>query len=188
MITAYQTDVPFLQPGSRFSIAMQVTNLGNVDARRVSMILGGGSSSGGSSDGTPVVGGVSGAGGDFGDFAPVDSSNVQFLGDMAVEAQLSTNARLIVNASAEPGAYPLKITFAYSDEKGRIYNDDQVVTSAGLHPAQDRCQLLPPARPTVRRSARMLTSAGGQPGTQRHYPGKHEGHCPKGRNSATTSS
>jgi hypothetical protein len=129
VITAYQTDVPFLQPGSRFSLALQITNLGNVDAKRVSMILGGGSSSsGGSSDGTPVVGGISGAGGDFGDFAPVDSSNVQFLGDMAVQAQLSTNTRLIVNATAEPGAYPLKITFSYSDDKGRLYNDDQVVT------------------------------------------------------------
>jgi hypothetical protein len=92
------------------------------------MILGGGSSSGGSSDGTPAVGGISGAGGDFGDFAPVASSNVQFLGDMATNAQMGANATLIVNANTEPGAYPLQITFAYSDEKGKIYNDDQVVT------------------------------------------------------------
>jgi hypothetical protein len=128
VITAYQTDVPFLQPGSRFSVDMRVTNLGNMDARRVSMILGGGTSSSGTIDGTPEVGGISGSGGDFGDFAPVDSSNVQFLGDMSVEAQLNAAARLIVTAPAEPGAYPLKITFAYSDEKGKVYNDDQVVT------------------------------------------------------------
>jgi len=69
VITAYQTDVPFLQPGSRFSVDLQVTNLGNMDARRVSMILGGGTSSSGTIDGTPEVGGISGAGGDFGDFA-----------------------------------------------------------------------------------------------------------------------
>jgi hypothetical protein len=74
------------------------------------------------------VGGISGASGDFGDFAPVASSNVQFLGDLETEAQLTANATLIVNANTEPGAYPLQITFAYSDEKGKLYNDDQVVT------------------------------------------------------------
>ena len=128
VITAYGADVPVLQPGFRFRLHLQVNNLGNLDAKRVSMILGGGSSTGGSVDGTPEVGGISGASGDFGDFAPVDSSNVQFLGDMAVGAKIETDATLIVNAATEPGAYPLKITFAYSDEKGKVYNDDQVVT------------------------------------------------------------
>jgi hypothetical protein len=128
VITTYQTDQPVLQPGYRFMLSLSVQNLGNVDARRVSMILGGGSSSGGSADGTPEAGGISGGSGDFGDFAPVNSSNVQFLGDMSVGTQLDTSATLIVNASADPGAYPLKITFTYSDEKGKIYNDDQVVT------------------------------------------------------------
>ena len=128
VITAYGADVPVLQPGFRFRLHLQVNNLCNLDAKRVSMILGGGSSTGGSVDGTPEVGGISGASGDFGDFAPVDSSNVQFLGDMAVGAKIETDATLIVNAATEPGAYPLKITFAYSDEKGKVYNDDQVVT------------------------------------------------------------
>jgi len=128
VITAYQTDTPVLQPGFRFSLSLQVKNLGNLDAKRVSMILGGGSGSGGSAEGTPEAGGISGGSGDFGDFAPVASSNVQFLGDLEVGAQMDSNATLIVNASADPGAYPLKITFAYSDEKGKIYNDDQVVT------------------------------------------------------------
>jgi hypothetical protein len=99
-----------------------------MDARRVTMILGGGSSSGGSSDGTPEVGGISGASGDFGDFAPVASSNVQFLGDLSTASELDASATLIVNANTEPGAYPLQITFAYSDEKGKIYNDDQIIT------------------------------------------------------------
>jgi len=46
---------------------------------------------------------------------------------MGVEAQLNhrpaDRQRL-----RRAGAYPLKITFAYSDEKGKVYNDDQVVT------------------------------------------------------------
>ncbi len=128
VITGYVTNVPILQPGYRFEVRLDVRNLGNMDAKRVTMILGGGSSSVGSVDGTPDVGGVSGASGDFGDFAPVASSNVQFLGDLAVNADIDASAALIVNANTDPGAYPLKITFAYSDEKGKLYNDDQVIT------------------------------------------------------------
>lgn len=128
VITTYDTDVPLLQPGYRFNLRLQVQNMGNTDAKRVTMILGGGSSSGGSPEGTPDVGGISGAGGDFGNFAPVASSNVQFLGDLPVGSSLEASATLIVNASANPGAYPMKITFAYTDERGRVFNDDQVIT------------------------------------------------------------
>lgn len=128
VITGYVTDVPVLQPGYRFSLSLDIRNLGNMDAKGVTMILGGGSSSGGSTDGTPDVGGISGASGDFGDFAPVASSNVQFLGDLAAAADIDASAILIVNANTDPGAYPLQITFAYSDEKGKIYNDDQIIT------------------------------------------------------------
>ncbi len=128
VITAYETDVPLLQPGYRFNLRLQVQNLGNTQAKRVTMILGGGSTSAGSLDGTPDVGGISGAGGDFGNFAPVASSNVQFLGDLSPASSLEASATLIVNASANPGAYPMKITFAYTDERGRVFNDDQVIT------------------------------------------------------------
>jgi len=128
VITGYVTDVPVLQPGYQFSLKLDINNLGNMQAKRVSMILGGGSSSGGNVDGTPEVGGISGASGDFGDFAPVAASNVQFLGDLDAGADIDAGAILIVNANTEPGAYPLKITFAYSDEKGKIYNDDQIIT------------------------------------------------------------
>jgi hypothetical protein len=128
VITTYDTDVPLLQPGYRFNLRLQVQNMGNTDAKRVTMILGGGSSSGGGLDGTPDVGGISGAGGDFGNFAPVASSNVQFLGDLPAGSTLDASATLIVNASANPGAYPMKITFAYVDERGRAFNDDQVIT------------------------------------------------------------
>ena len=64
-----------------FTLNLTVQNQGNADARRVTMILGGGSTSGGTVDGTPVPGGgLDGAGGEFGKFAPVGASNVQTLG------------------------------------------------------------------------------------------------------------
>jgi hypothetical protein len=92
------------------------------------MILGGGSSSGGNSAGTPEAGGVSGASGDFGNFAPVAASNVQFLGDLQAGVSLDAQAMLIVNASTNPGAYPMKISFSYIDSRGNSFTDDQVVT------------------------------------------------------------
>ncbi len=118
-----------LQPGKRFKLAMKVENLGNQAAKRVSMILGGGCGSSGNGDGTPTVGGVSGASGDFGTFAPVASSNVQFIRRYGRRQRpMNATAMLIVNATTNPGAYPMKISFSYRDEKGNLFNDDQVVT------------------------------------------------------------
>lgn len=136
LITSYQTDVPYLQPGYRFNLALDVTNLGNANAQRVTMIIGGGSGSAGGLPGTPDVGGVSGAGGDFGNFAPVAASNVQFLGDLQESQSLKASADLIVNASTNPGAYPMKISFSYTDERGAVFNDDQVVTLLVYSPPQ----------------------------------------------------
>ncbi len=127
-ITGYRTDVDPLQPGSIFTLQMDVINLGNGDARNVSMILGGGSSGGLGPDGTPQPGGISGASADLSVFAPLESSNVQFLGDIATGGAASTSQKLIVNVSANPGAYALKVSFVYTDAKGNRQVDDQVIT------------------------------------------------------------
>lgn len=136
LITAYQTDVPLLQPGYRFNLTLEIENLGNEDAKRVTMIIGGGSGSSGGLPGTPEVGGVSGGSGDFGNFAPVAASNVQFLGDLSQAQRLQASADLIVNASTNPGAYPMKISFSYTDARGAVFNDDQVVTLLVFSPPQ----------------------------------------------------
>lgn len=132
VITSYEVDLDSLQPGSIFSLDVEVANVGNADASRLTMILGGGSSSGGPPPSTPDPtipgGGISGASGDFGVFAPVASSNVQYLGDLKQGGRANTGSRLIVNSSANPGAYPLKISFTYTTADGTVYTDDQVVT------------------------------------------------------------
>lgn len=129
LVTAYQTDVTQLQPGLRFTLSLNVQNMGQANAQRVSLILGGGSSSGGSLGGTPDSGGgLSGAGGDFSKFAPVGSSNVIFLGDLPVGNQLTAQMGLIVNGTTTPGAYPVKVSFVYNDESGGSYVDDQIIT------------------------------------------------------------
>ena len=129
LVTSYEIDQAQLQPGMSFNLNLTVQNQGNSEARRVTMILGGGSTAGGTIDGTPVPGGgLDGAGGDFGKFAPVGASNVQTLGDLAQGDSLQTSMALIVNSATEPGAYPVKVSFVYTDERNSSYEDDQVIT------------------------------------------------------------
>lgn len=127
VITSYATSVDPLQPGQQFTLTMTVQNVGNVGAQRVTMIVGGGSS-GGSSDGTPQPGGVSGGSGEFTNFAPVGASNIQTLGDIQEGGAVQARQDLIVNTSTNPGAYPMKVTFSYLNPEGEIINDEQVIT------------------------------------------------------------
>ena len=127
VITSYATSVDPLQPGVQFTLTMTVENTGNIGAQRVTMIVGGGSASG-SSNGTPQPGGVSGGSGEFTNFAPVGASNVQTLGDLPEGGAVQARQDLIVNVSTNPGAYPMKVTFSYLNDKGETINDDQVIT------------------------------------------------------------
>ncbi|MDQ2693125.1 MAG: hypothetical protein M3Y68_13890 [Chloroflexota bacterium] len=127
VITSYSSSVDPLQPGEQFRLTMTVQNAGNAQAQRVTMIVGGGSATG-SSDGTPQPGGVSGGSGEFTNFAPVGASNVQTLGDLGPGGMVQASQDLIVNVSTNPGAYPMKVTFSYLNEKGESINDEQVIT------------------------------------------------------------
>lgn len=130
LVTNYSVDVAQLQPGLKFNLSLQVQNVGTGKAKGVTLIAGGGTSSGGgSTGGTPQPGGgVSGAGGEFTNFAPVESSNIQFLGDVESGASFTALQKLIVNATTKAGAYTMKISFTYVDDKGASFTDDQVIT------------------------------------------------------------
>jgi len=126
VITSYAISVDPLQPGEQFVLTMTVQNMGNARAQRVTMIVGGGS--GGTTESTPQPGGVSGGGGEFTNFAPVGASNVQSLGELGSGEALQASQNLIVNVSTTPGAYPVKITFSYLNDKSEVINDEQVIT------------------------------------------------------------
>jgi hypothetical protein len=131
LITAYDTDIEQLQPGAQFSLRLDVKNLGSATAKRITMIAGGGTASEGpGTSGTPDPGngGVSGSGGDFTNFAPVNASNVQSLGDLPASGDLEATQTFVVNATTKAGAYPMKFSFIYADESGATFTDDQVIT------------------------------------------------------------
>jgi hypothetical protein len=128
VITSYSSDVDPLQPGLQFNLSLTITNMGVSAARRVTMIVGGGSSASGSDGGTPQPGGVSGASGEFSNFAPIGASNVQSLGDFQTGYTQTAIQPLIVNTTTTPGAYPLKISFTYTDDQNHTFTDDSVIT------------------------------------------------------------
>lgn len=127
VITSYNASIDPLQPGEQFNLTMTVQNTGNIPAQRVTMIVGGGSS-GGTGGETPQPGGVSGGSGEFTNFAPVGASNVQTLGDLPAGGMIQASQSLIVNVSTNPGAYPMKVTFSYLNDKSEAINDEQVIT------------------------------------------------------------
>ena len=128
VITGYSSDVSPLQPGAQFNLTINVQNMGTSTAKRVTMIVGGGSSSSSGNGGTQQPGGISGASGEFTNFAPIGSSNIQSLGDFSPGDSLTAYQPLIVNVTTTPGAYPLKISFTYVDEQNHSFVDDQVIT------------------------------------------------------------
>lgn len=127
VISGYAIDTDPLQPGSIFNLEMEIRNLGNSDARGVTLVLGGGGTNV-DPGGTPQPGGVSGGSGDTSIFAPIGSSNLLFLGDIASGAVTRSSQQVIVNVSANPGAYTLKLSLVYTDMRGHQLVDDQVIT------------------------------------------------------------
>jgi hypothetical protein len=128
VIIGYTTDVSPLQPGTQFSLSVNIQNKGTSTAKNVTMIVGGGTSTSGGDGGTQQPGGVSGGSGEFTNFAPIGSSNVQSLGDFSPGQNTTASQLLIVNVNTAAGAYPLKISFVYIDDKNHTFVDDQVVT------------------------------------------------------------
>jgi len=128
VITTYKTDVEILQPGTAFELNLNVQNMGASDATAVTMVFGGGATSSGSDGGTPQAGGVSGSSGDLTVFAPLNSSNLVYIGDVKKGAVASISQKLIVNVTAQPGVYTLKMSFVYTDGSGNRIVDDQVIT------------------------------------------------------------
>jgi hypothetical protein len=129
LIDGYEASTTPLKPGTQFALSLSIRNGGAAEAKDATLVVGGGSSDTPSgTPGSPGGAGVSGAGGNFQIFAPLGSSNVQFLGSVASGVTLHTGLHLIVNNTTAPGAYPLTISLIYTDPAGMTFTDDHVVT------------------------------------------------------------
>ncbi len=127
VITSYTANTPMLKPGGEFTLQMNVANVGSMEAQNVIMVAGGATVNPGSEE-NGNQGNVSAGSGEFTNFSPLGISNVQPLRDMGISSQMNAQQPLIVNVSTNPGAYPFKISFVYTDKDGRNWVDDQVIT------------------------------------------------------------
>jgi len=114
LITNYHMDVDSIRPGSQLALTLEVQNAGAATAKGVALTFGG------ISGGTP--------GSEYNTFAPQNSSNLQFVGDLSPGQMRSVVQPLTVNGATKPGAYSLKFSLTYTDEGGQSYTDDQVIT------------------------------------------------------------
>ncbi len=128
VVGGYAVDADPLQPGTVFNLTVQVRNLGSMTAKNVTMVLGGGVANTSDSESGTQSGGLSGGSADLTNFAPLGSSNLIFIEEVPVGEVVESHAQLIVNVSANPGAYPFKLSFVYNDENGNRVIDDQVIT------------------------------------------------------------
>lgn len=113
VVKAYQTDKATLQPGSSFTLTLNVQNLGGIEARSVILTM---NSSVGAGGTTATQ------------FLPVGSSNVRVIENMPPQKELQIQQNFIVNSSTAPGVYPITLNFAYKDPAGASLNDEQIIT------------------------------------------------------------
>ena len=108
-----------LAPGQVFELVLEVENVGPSDAQRTRLVLGGGAMSG-ASDPT--------GGSGLGVVAPLETSNVRYLGRLAAGAIQTVRQKMVVSGAAKAGVYVLDVTFQYADPEGRAQVASSVVS------------------------------------------------------------
>ena len=110
IIDNYHTTPDPLAPGDTFTLTLELSNVGGGEARRLVLALGG-------EDGS-----------NLGPFAPLQSSNVKFVPRVDVGEALEVSQRLVVDGSAESGAYSLPLGLAYDDVRSTRHTDSQQIS------------------------------------------------------------
>lgn len=110
VVIDYDTDTDPLQAGSSFLLSMNLQNRGLLNAYNVDMTIGGDSDD--SSD----------------TFLPIGTSNIQVIGNVVTQQIVKVKQTFVVSSDAEPGVYPITLTFTYRDEDGNEFTDSQIVS------------------------------------------------------------
>jgi hypothetical protein len=121
LLSSYDIGVTSLQPGTRFTLTIDVQNAGRADARNTVITFGtvqttGDSGSGSSSGNGNGNGSGSGSGSSTTPsttFAPLGTAGLSFVGDIGVGDSVQASQDFIVSGSVTSGIYPLPITLQY---------------------------------------------------------------------------
>jgi len=111
IIDGYHARPPSLAPGDTFTLTLQLANVGGGAAQRLMVTLGGEGQNGG-----------------LGPFAPLESSNVKFVPQLAAGATTEVIQRLAVDGSAAPGSYGLPVSLSFDDDRGTRHTDSQLIS------------------------------------------------------------
>jgi hypothetical protein len=110
LVAAYRTAPESLAPGAVFTLTLEVTNVGGGEAQRLTLTLGGEGGSG------------------LAPFAPLYSGNVKFVPHLDAGGTVEVVQQLVVDGSADPGAYSLPVALAFDDARGTRHTDSQLIS------------------------------------------------------------
>ena len=110
LIALYHTQPDLLSPGQVFTLTLNVDNVGGGDAERLTLSLGGETGS------------------EMGPFAPYAAGNVSFVTTIPAGDSERLVQQLVVDGSAEPGAYSLPILLSYDDTRATRHTDSQRIS------------------------------------------------------------
>lgn len=132
LLRSYSTGEDLLQPGDRFTLSLDLQNVGSANANGVLITFGtveaqsgGGSGSGSGGDSGSGSGSGSGTGGSTtttgisgNAFATIGSGGTVFAGSLLADGSLSIDQDFVVNGTVDSGIYSIPITVRYTTDKG----------------------------------------------------------------------
>lgn len=126
LLAAYETGLDTLQPGTRFTLTVDIQNAGTANAANTIITFGTVTSTGnGSGDGSTNSGTSTGGSSSTpsSTFAPLGSAGLSFVGDIATGEVVQVSQEFIVSGSVASGVYPLPITLQYIMPDGSSKQD-----------------------------------------------------------------
>lgn len=109
LLTAYNTQPETLSPGDRFTLRMDVSNVGRSRAQQLLITLGGE------------------GGGGLQPFAIIGSGNIRYIAEMAAGDTITLEQQFILDGSAESGVYNMPVSIAYDTPEGVRTTQNQVL-------------------------------------------------------------
>ncbi len=113
IVTEYETEPAYPAPGEPFVLTFRIANVGLGDARQVLLQLGDDDSS-------------------LAPFAPLGTSNVSFVAEVAANSTTTLSKEMILDGAAQGGAYALTVRLQYEDLNGEIQTESEVISLLAL--------------------------------------------------------
>ncbi|GAB4529076.1 MAG: hypothetical protein Fur0018_15440 [Anaerolineales bacterium] len=123
LLDSYKNTPVDIAPGARFTLALNLRNVGGATAGQVVATLGG-------RDGAALT-----------PFALLGSGNVRYLGDISPNAFSVLTLELVVAGDARAGAYTLPLLLEYTPPDGQPYSETQALTLVVKQPPQMQLSL-----------------------------------------------